>query len=281
MFTIKSLTQINFHFRLTEKGNTMEKEYRIVIFTDCTDVAYNELCETIYSELAARNIFNFTISPLVPIRQFSICNAAFVIRLLADICLPGTIFFVVANATNRKPARMIGQTKNGILFVGNNSGFFNWMIEDFGLEWLYKNKEDRLKNNRSFGGKHVGAPTVAKLIAGTPLNELGDQVSQDFLSDFFIQDGTVVHCDNFGLMKIKHSTTDNLREGAAIKIFVNNECRVDGIFTDHWKTQKDGVWVLFPGSSLNAMPELGRVRSPDSAKELGVREGDIISWEVK
>ena len=255
--------------------------WKIVIITDCTDVAYNELHQIVSRELENYKIMDFQIAPLVSVKNFSIFNASFSIRVLAELYPPGSVFFVVVNGTNKNPDRIFGKTMNGIIFVGNNSGYFNWMIKDFGLKWLYRNKMDRGNNSRSFGGKHVGAPTVAKIVSGISLEDIGEPVSEDFLSDFSILDGTVVYCDNFGLMKISHPKLTEFYEGQKIEISVNGEYRVDGIYATKWKTQLDGTWVLFPGSSLDFMPELGRVRAKNSADELGVGEGDVISWRAK
>ena len=258
----------------------MGSKRKIVIITDCTDIASHELYQIVSAELEKRQIKDFRIQPLVPIKNFSIVNASFSIRLLAELYPPDSVFLVVINGTNKNPARIFGKTAHGIIFVGNNSGYFNWMIKDFGLDWLYKNKMDRSSNNRSFGGKYVSAPTAAKIFGGVALESLGEPVSEDFLSDFSIPDGTVVYCDNFGLMKIRHPKLTEFHDGQQVKVFVNGNYKVDAVYATQWKTQSDGIWVLFPGSSLDSMPELGRVRAKDSAAELDVKEGDIISWEV-
>ena len=252
---------------------------KIVIITDCTDIAFNELYRTIDGLLQEQRIKDYQIDPLIPIKNFSIENTAFSLKLLAGIYDKDTIFHVVVNGTNFSPNRIFGKLKNGITFVGNNSGYFNWMIEKHGLECLYENRLGRDKDSRSFGGKHVGAPTVAKIVAGETFDNLGFEVPQDYLSDYTISDGTIVHCDNFGLMKIKYEKPIQLKEMQNIKIYVNNQYKLDAIFTQKWKTQQPGTWVLFPGSSLGGIPELGRVRAKNSAIELGVEEGDLITWE--
>ncbi len=252
---------------------------KIVVITDCTDIAYSELYHRIDDVLSEHNVDDVHIAPLVPVKNFSIEHAAFSIRLMAELCRPGTMFHVVVNGTNKSPERIFGKTKNGIYFVGNNSGYFNWMIEDFGLDCLYQNFQNRSKNSKSFGGKHVGAPTAAKIMSGVAFEELGNKVDEAFLSDYKITDGAVVHCDNFGLIKIKHPGLDNLSENQRLKIFVNQEPRIEARFSTKWKIQPDGDWILFTGSSLNGLPELGKIRAQNSASELGVKEGDVINWE--
>lgn len=256
----------------------MTQKRSLVIITDCVDIAFNELYHTVHSLLGQYGVDDVDIAPLVPVRPFSIVHAAFSIRLLAEHCLPGTVFLAVINGTPNKPERIFGRTKNGLIFVGNNSGYFNWMLEDFGLDLLYKNKVDRESNSQSFGGKRVGAPTAAKIMAGIAFDELGERVSDSFLGHYEIPDGTVVHCDNFGLMKIKHDPLAHFQEGQLVKIYINGQYRLNARFFTEWKSQREGEWVLFPGSSFDGMPELGRIRSKNSAAELQVVEGDRVAW---
>jgi S-adenosylmethionine hydrolase len=217
---------------------------------------------------------------MIAIKHFSTINAAFNIRLFSEIYPPDkTLFVVVVSGLNSNPERIFGQTKNGLTFVGNNSGYFSWLAQDLGLEYIYQNITTREVDGKSFGGKYVQIPTAAKIIANIPLEQIGIQKTNDFLADLPIKEGTVVHCDNFGLMKLKAPKLTNFYEGEKLKFFVNNVYAVDGIYTEKMKQQKDNTWVLFTGSSLSGLPELGKVRSQNSAKELNVIEGDVISWE--
>lgn len=256
-----------------------EQKNKVVIITDCTDIAFNELHQTLSSELSCAHLDHFEIAPLVPVKNFSIESASFAIRIMADLCLPGTIFLVVVNATRSNPERIFGRLNNGLIFVGNNSGYFNWLFDDLGIDIIFKNNIDRTKNKKSFGGKYVQAPTVVKLLSGIPFEKIGEPFERNDLSKYKISHGTVVHCDNFGLMKIFSPKITDLNESDPLKIFVNGNEAVDAVYSTQMKSLLDGTWVLFPGSSLDSMPELGCVRSRNSALDLGVQEGDVISWE--
>lgn len=251
-----------------------------VIITDCTDISFAEMHQSLRNQLAEYGIHDLHISPMVSVKNFSVVNAAFSIRLLADIFPPEqTIFIVVVHGIQSSPARIFGQTKHGLTFVGNNSGYFNWLLEDFGLANLYENKVNRTIDGRSFGGKYVQMPTAAKIIANISPEEIGISRSEDFLLKYSVPLGTVVHTDNFGLMKIKAPQLTDFVEGENIQIYVNGIPRVIAIYTEKMKKQQDGIWTLYSGSSLYGLPELGRVRSQNSAQELGVVEGDIITWK--
>lgn len=253
---------------------------QVVIITDCIDTSFNEMHQTLLNELNFYGVDQINIEPLVPIKNFSVINAAFNIRLFSEIYPPeSTIFIVVVHGVRSDPKRIFGKTKNGLTFVGNNSGYFNWLIKDVGLKCLYENKITRKVDGQSFGGKYVQIPTAAKIIAGVSLDEIGIRKSKSFLKDYSIPHGTVVHIDNFGLMKIKAPKLEAFSEGDKLKVYVNGQYKITAIYSEKIKKQEDGTWVLFTGSSLYGLPELGRVRSQNSAKELDIIEGDIITWE--
>lgn len=257
-----------------------EKKKKIVIFTDCYDVAFNEIYQILDSSLYDLNVTNYQIDPMVAIPNFSIINAAFQIRLLSDLYGPGTLFLVIMNALPSNPKRIFGKTKSGILFVGNNAGYFNWMFESHGVDWVYENLIDRTKDGRSFGGKHVQVPTACKLLSGQDISTFGKKLDHGSLSSFSIPQRTVVHCDNFGLMKIYQPHPPTFAEGQKLLISINNERHIEGIYSQNLKTHADGTWVVFTGSSLNGLPELGKVRSLNSAEEVNVKVGDTVRWKA-
>ncbi|MCC5832075.1 MAG: SAM-dependent chlorinase/fluorinase [Chlamydiales bacterium] len=252
---------------------------QVVIITDCWDVSFVEMHQTLINELSGYQIAPPLIAPAVAVKPFSVMNAAFHIRLLAELYPPkDTIFVVVVSGVGTNPARIFGRTKTGLRFVGNNSGYFQWLLEDFGLDSLYENKLNRVKEGRSFGGKYAQIPTAARLLAGIPMEQIGEPKNADFLSPFTIPEGTVVHIDNFGLMKIKAEPLSTFTEGEPLCFSLNGTPRVEGIYTEKMKRQVDGTWTLYSGSSLYGLPELGRVRSNNSAQELGAEIGDSITW---
>lgn len=256
-----------------------QKPRKIVIFSDCIDIAYNEIYQTLINHLNILNVKNYCIDPLVSIQNFSIVNTSFSLRLLAEIYPPGSIFLVIVNSCSYVAERIFGKTNSGIIFVGSNTGYFNWLIEDHGLNEIFCNKISRQIDNYSFGGRNVQAPTAAKILSGIPLSEIGDIADKSILKEYVIPEGTVVHIDNFGLMKIKAPTLYGLKEGTELNLLINNNKKIEALYSEKMKRHQPGTWVIYPGSSLNGMPELGRVLSPNSAGEIGVKIGDIITWE--
>lgn len=247
----------------------------VVVITDCKDVAFNEMRRIIINECAKINCHDVEIE-LVEVSEFSIINAAFLTRLMADYYPVGTVFSIVINPQRQRSARIYGETSNGIKFFGANTGALSWLLEDFGCTSLYEIHDPGFV---SFGGKHVHAPNVAKLAADIPLHEFGRPFAADSLNVLEIPQGTVVHIDNFGLLKIK-GDTPSFDEGARLKVFVNDEYKLSAVFAQRMMSREDREWVLYPGSSLHSLPELGTVRYPDGYKEMNIKIGDIIRWEV-
>jgi len=253
----------------------MENKINVVIVSDCVDVAYNEMRRKILNECEKLGNYNVNVEPLVPTKEFSIINGAFLTRLMAEVYPPGTIFMVILNPSKERPARIFGETLSGHIFEGANTGTLNWLIKDLGLKSLYEIKDPGFF---PFGGKYVHAPTVAKISSGVPFEEYGDKRYSDFLVDFPIEDGTVVQIDNFGLMKI-YGKAPQYEDEKKLRIYINGKESIEGIYTKRMMSHDDNVWALYPGSSLD-MLELGKVRCKTGANELGIKIGDKITWET-
>lgn len=262
----------------------MNKE-RIVLITDCVDVAANEIRATLISELDKLNKNDdVEVEPFVFAKEFSLVNGAFLVRLMADNYIPSrTTFLVVLNAlsTDRKDrARIAGVTKNGIRFVGENTGTLSWLFEDFGVKKIFETSRQGLTGKQfiSFGGKYIHAPIAAKVASGADLSSFGSYFDPSLISYLKINEGTVVHIDNFGVPKIK-ALLDKLEEGQKLEIYVNGVRKDIAVFTNSMKSCKDGLLTIYRGSSIGNLAELGFVRKLETAKSLGINIGDVITWK--
>lgn len=243
---------------------------RIVFITDCVDVAYNELRGVILDNIESDEII---VEPVVPIYPFSIINGNFVLRLLADAYPEGTIFSVILNPSKKRPARLIGKTKKkNIYFIGANTGVFTWLFRDFGIDELYELNDPGFF---PFGGKYVHAPAVAQIAMGKPLKSMGCLFDVKKVVKTNIPKGTIVHIDNFGLIKFVDKL-DGLNEGDKLVVNVRGKT-LKAVYAKRMMGRKTGEWVIYSGSSLG-LPELGKVRK-NGAKELNVKIGDIITFK--
>lgn len=254
---------------------TNSEKKHVVVITDCKDVAYNEMKWVILKECAKMGFFNVDVE-LVAVEEFSIINAAFLTKLTAECCPQGTVLSLVINPQKIRSARIYGELPSGIKYFGANTGALTWLLEEADIQEIYEIPDPGFV---TFGGKYVHAPNVAKLVAGIPLSEFGIPFQRESLKDLEIIDGTILHIDNFGLMKIKGKPL-SYGEGQKIQIFKNSEYVLDAIFTNRMMSLGDKEWVLYPGSSFNALPELGLVRNKEGYKEIGAKIGDIITWKI-
>ncbi|MBP6912690.1 MAG: SAM-dependent chlorinase/fluorinase [Candidatus Pacebacteria bacterium] len=245
---------------------------RIVVITDCYDVAYNEIRATIINELKNSEIGDLVyIEPVVRVENFSLINASFILRLLAESYSEGTTFLVIVNPLKERPARVFGKTKiKNFHFIGANTGIFDWFLNDFGVDSLYELNDPGFL---PFGGKYVHAPAAAKISTGANFNDLGKEFPIEKLKKLSFEDGVVVHVDNFGLIKFVYSKKDFLEnEEFLIKI---GSVSIEAVFSQRMMSKDTGQWVVYPSSSLDLM-ELGKVRC-DGARELGIKIGDKIN----
>ncbi len=246
---------------------------RIVFITDCCDIAYSELRGTVLSALDDNR--EVTIEPLVPVAPFSILDGNFALRMLGESYPEGTIFSVILNPLQKRPARILGRTKKkNFLFLGANTGVFDWFLRDFGVEELYELHDPGFL---PFGGKYVHAPAAAKMALGEPLSSLGTQFPAENLLRLNISEGTVIHIDNFGLMKFI-GPIQACQEGDRLNVRIRGHS-FEAQWSKRMMSLETGTWSVYPGSSLDLL-ELGKVRC-NGASELGVCVGDQISITKK
>jgi len=196
--------------------------------------------------------------------------------LMGEHCSPGTVLSLVINPLKNRFSRIYGRLSNGVIFFGANTGAFDWLFQDFDIEELYEIHDPGFI---SFGGKHVHAPNIAKLVMETPFSEIGKKFPKKALTNLEIKDGTVVHIDNFGLIKIK-GKAPNIKDGTKVKIFKNGKYILDAEYADRMMSRDDKEWILYKGSSLDGLPELGTVRYKEGCKDIEAKIGDIISWDI-
>lgn len=243
---------------------------RIVFITDCIDVAYNELKGIILDNIKSEKI---VVEPVVSVVPFSIINGNFILRLMADAYPEGTVFSIILNPLKERPARLIGKTKKkNFYFMGANTGVFTWFFKDFGIDELYELKDPGFF---PFGGKYVHAPALAQIAMGKPLNEMGHLFDVEKVVELKIPKGTIVHIDNFGIMKFTANIT-GLNEGNKLEVYINRKV-LQAVYIKRMMSRETGEWVVYHGSSFD-LPELGKVRE-NGAIELKANIGDVITFK--
>lgn len=256
----------------------------LLIITDCTDVSANELYATVATALEQLGAEDVIIDPIVEVAEFSIINGNFISRLIADSYDPKylTILAVVnpLDSSVSSRARIVGRLKNGIQIVGANTGIFSWLIEDFGIDEVYEANPTGLKGDSfiSFGGKYIHAPIAAKLAATGDLLAVkyGDYDSNNLLK-VNMQQGTVLHIDNFGNLKIYNKSSElNAEVGDKLNLFVGERRLGEAVYTRSMKELEVGTLAMYKGSSMDLL-EIAIVRKMHTDEKLSVKIGDVIS----
>ncbi|MEU1904316.1 SAM-dependent chlorinase/fluorinase [Streptomyces hygroscopicus] len=252
---------------------------RVVVVTDCTDVAFNEMCGAIHRE-ADRIGRPVVVEPVVPVVPFSEINASFLTMLMADNYPEGTVLYTLVSKTNnleRTHEVIWGETLSGHLFVGSNFGYFGWLARDLGVKRVYEIKD---VPQTPFSGKTFIAPIVAR-IAATDEEELTRHpYDVHDIHDVDIPAGSVVHVDNFGNAKLKVDV-GALRNRDVVTLSVNGKpvCEATYIESQIYLEREQGKVVLYRSTSFEDMTDVGMVRG-DFAGHHSVRVGDQVSWSV-
>jgi S-adenosylmethionine hydrolase len=248
----------------------IQKRQIVVFITDCVDIAFSEIRAALYNVL---NDHSYNIEPVVKVIPFSLINTSFILRLLADQYPEGTIFSVIVNPIRERTERIFGQTiKKNQFFFATNTGAVEWLIKDFGCFELYEVNDPGFL---PFGGKYVHAPAVGKFVAGLRAEEIGKPFPIEKIRKLEIKEGTILHIDNFGLMKFM-GKLEGLTDGDKLEVSVNKK-KINAVYTKRMMAKEDGDWVLYPGSSLD-LPELGMVRA-NGAESIKAKVGDIITFK--
>lgn len=127
-----------------------------------------------------------------------------------------------------------------------------------------------------FGGKYVHAPAVAQIAMGKLLKDMGQSFDIEKVVKIDILDGTIVHIDNFGLIKFI-GKLPKCEDGDKFEIKINDKL-LKTVYARRMMSMDDNEWVIYPSSSLNLL-ELGKVRNITGAKKLDIKIGDIIKFK--
>lgn len=241
---------------------------KVVVLTDCVDVAWQEIRGSIYSNC---DDYDICIEPVVPVDSYSIVNANFLVKLIAEIYPEGTIICVIVNPLKLRTERIVGKTKRkNLIFEGTNTGAFSWLINDFGCEELYELFDPGFV---PFGGKYVHAPAIGKIASGIPINKLGNKFSLEKIRHVQMEEGTILHIDNFGNLKLFHKFDTEPNNGDKYIIEFNGKT-LEIVYNKRMMEKEDGDIIIYPGSSFG-FTEIGIVRGNFSSK-YDIKIGDIV-----
>lgn len=244
----------------------------VVFITDCTDIAAAEIRASFLSNLSIP-LEEINLEPIVPVSPFSIINANFVLRLMAEQYPEGSIFSVIVNPLKERTERIAGVTKlRNQFFFSTNTGAVSWLINDFGCDDFIEIKDPGFI---PFGGKYVHAPAVSRFVSGKLLNEIGNPFPSEKIRTINIAEGMIVHIDNFGLIKF-NSILPESKNGDIYEVTLGQQT-FKMVYSNRMMNNDDETWVIYPGSSMR-LAEIGQVRR-NGLSILNPKIGDIIRYK--
>jgi len=230
---------------------------RAVVISDCTDIAFAEMRGSIISSARHAGLDRDpVIEALVPVHHFSVLNAGFVLRLMAEAYSTDTLLMVIMNSIQQRTERIAGRLENGMHFEGTNTGAFGWLLRDFAVDECVELHDPGFV---PFGGKFVHSPAVGKLLAGSTLVDVGDAFPVESVRRVEPEPNQIVHVDNFG--NGKFLLEGAFTEGQALTVELDSGVEIGAVYGRRMMSHPDGTWVVYPGSSMN-LHEIGEVRGP-------------------
>jgi len=145
-------------------------------------------------------------------------------------------------------------------------------LDDFGCDEVIEITDPGFK---PFGGKYVHSPAIARIANGEKLTGIGNPFDIKRIRKINIDEGTIVHIDNFGLMKVK-AEAPRPKDGDYFLVNIKNK-KIKMIYWTRMMSRDNGEWVIYPGSSFGLL-EIGRVRE-NGALDIGAEIGDKITFK--
>ncbi len=202
---------------------------------------------------------------------------------------------------------VIGRTKKkDIIFVGANTGVFDWLVRDYGLaelvqitkrkpfivdgELIYlpgekapKNFEKRFSNKTehlTFAAHTILGSIASVVTVGMDFKLFGEERGRSFIVKHRIENGEIVHIDNFGNAKIYGTINVNDGQKLSIHKLKDDKKIAQGVYiTGRMMSQPTGLYAIYPSTSLTNMIDMALIRG-DACKNLKLNIGDVLSFKL-
>lgn len=275
------------------------------IITDITDASYNEMYAIIHSISERLSETPINIAPFTPVKEYSITHGAFLTRLMAKNYINPVVLYTNVSPHPTHNTDVIGRTKKkNIIFIGANTGVFDWLVKDYGLaelvqitkrkpfivdgEFIYlpgetppKNFERRFSNKTehlTFAAHTILGSIASAVTIGMDLRLFGEERDQIFIVKHKIKNGEIVHIDNFGNAKIYG--TISATEGQRLLVLKDGKKIAQGVYiAGRMMSQPTGIYAIYPSTSLTNMVDMALIRG-DACKSLKLNIGDVLSFKL-
>ena len=245
---------------------------KVFLFSDCKDIARIEIELSIIKH--SKGKINKSDITFIPIDNFSVLHCSFSMRLLADLVPDNSIFYSVVNPCDKEYERISGKTKvNNIYFIGRNTGAFGWLCDDFGIDEIYSYENIPFV---PFGGREIYPKIISNIIDSELKPEYEKSIYNNEVRGVELKNGTVVHIDNFGLIKVYTDLKNTLEKGSKYNVFnIRTGESFKAVCNPRIMSGTDYEYSIYSGSSLNGMVEIGSVRS-DIRSNYDIKIEDVL-----
>jgi S-adenosylmethionine hydrolase len=246
----------------------------IVACCDWTDVG---VAECHLTALKAATV-DFHYIP-VAVEKFSVINCAFLARLAAERCPPGSVIMgcvdTRAPGVPRFPIAFRVRGLN-VTFLGPNTGTCSLILSDLGAEEVRRiDNADWWKF--SFVGRDLLSGIAGALVSGAAIEALGPQLDVASLVTLTPPKWQALHIDNYGNIKLNARSEDLSASAYRVR---DKSVRVSGpVEGKLGAVPQDADLVLVRGSSFGLLELQRRGHSPadsGAAEVLDVTIGEIL-----
>lgn len=198
-------------------------------------------------------------------------------------CYPSdTVHLGVVDPGVGTDRRAIVVDHDGGRFVGPDNGLFSAVLTDKGLRSVHEIQVTEVVS-RTFHGRDVFAPSVARLVLGETPSELGPEISDAVTIDRWQPDigdreavGRIVHIDRFGnaITNLQETDFGGRRSVRQLRV---RDVRVDAISETYGDVEAGEVVALIGSQGTLEVS----VNGGDAARTLGLARGTTVTVSLE
>jgi len=275
------------------------------IITDISDASWNEMYAVMRGIATTMSNEPLEIAPITAVSELSIVHGAFLTRLMAKSYLSPVVMFTNVAPHQTFKSDLICKIKDkDVIMMGSNNGIFDWIMRDFDIEYVaevippkpyvvngeivylpgqtvpsdYDARFSSESAHRTFGAHVIYGGIAVALAQGVDYKTFAEDRDESFVVPLEINDGEVVHVDNYGNAKIYGNLKVDTGKQVSIAIEGLEVARAE-FMNGRMMSYPTGTYVVYPSTSLPNMIDLALVRG-NAAQQLGFRIGDKLEFEV-
>lgn len=217
------------------------------------------------------------------IKNGNIGQAGYSLRAVYDDFPKGTVHLIAVGAASDRKERFLAIELDGHFFVGADNGLFSLISDQAPSQCVLLPTSTSM--SAAFPGKFILAPTVAELLNGAQLADLGepcDQYERKLFRKLAVSansiQGHIIHVDHYGnlITNIDYDTFNELRKGRRFAIRFAYE-RFHAIYS-HYNSKEFGDCVmLFNSQNLLEIA----INQGDASQLMGLSLNSVVAVDFE